>query len=283
MEIETPRPGPGLRALMFFVLALLICGGANYLLINRTLSGSSEAVARHLEQSASRLQKNLEQVRETIESRKNAPRLTSTPVFIDRVGRLAAENGVPIHAIRPAATNPELFILDIDADYPAFEGFIAELEELDVDVQSFTAKVDEKSGDNPTAAFRIQLLPNNNARELHIPRLTALREQLGQPDRRNPFQRLHAVRSGGEANRIDLTEFLALTGIARIGDRRLATIGGYDYAEGEELAGRVVTSILDDRVLLERSGDNGTERFVVRFATPENSDPPLLPESMGNR
>lgn len=263
--------GPLPRALTLLALAAAIFLGTNLYFINGWQAESAQLVTSYLERDAKRLTDQVARLQEIVKAQKDVPRLTSTPVFIERIGVLAAEEQVPIHGIRPDAENPELFVVSLEADYLAFERFIAALEELDVDILSFSAKVDNQSGDDPKATFELQLLPNNDARQLQIPRLRALRAELEGEERRNPFQRLDGGGSQ-EGNRIDLTEFFSLTGISRIGDYSLVTINGHDYVVGDSLGNRKITAILDDRVLLERQGLNRLERFVLRFPAVTESE-----------
>jgi len=271
IRAQLAKIGPLARALTFLIIAATVFLGTNIYFINGWQAESARLVSVYLERDANRLTEQVGRLKTIINAQKDAPRLTSTPVFIERIGALAAEEQVPIHGIRPDAENPELFVVSLEADYLAFERFIASLEELDVDILSFSAKVDNQSGDDPKATFELQLLPNNDARQLQIPRLRALRAKLEAEERRNPFQRLDG---GGslEGNRIDLTEFFSLTGISRIGDYSLVTINGHDYVVGDRLGNREITSILDDRVLLQRQGLNRLERFVLRFPTVTDSE-----------
>lgn len=271
LRAQLTRLGPLTRTLVLLAVSLTVFVASNIHFISNWQADSAQVVAAYLQRDASAMAKRVTRLKGLVETQSNAPRLTSTPVFIERIGALAAAERVPIHGIRPDADNPELFIVSLEADYLAFERFIAALEELDVDILSFSAKVDNQSGDDPKATFELQLLPNNDARQLQIPRLKALMAKLDAEERRNPFQRLDGGNSQ-DGNRIDLTEFFSLTGISRIGDYSLVTINGYDYVVGDSLGNREIMEIQDDRVLLQRQGLNRLERFVLRFRTVTDSE-----------
>jgi len=263
-QLRRVKPLP--RALILLAASLCVFLGSNLYFVSDWQAGSAQVVTSYLQRDANGLTGRVTRLKELVAAQDNVPRLTSTPVFIERIGALAAAERVPIHGIRPDVDNPELFVVSLEADYLAFERFIAALEELDVDILSFSAKVDNQSGDDPKATFELQLLPNNDARQLQIPRLRALMARLEEEERRNPFQRLDG--SGSlDGNRIDLTDFFSLTGISRIGDYSLVTINGHDYVVGDRLGNREITEILDDRVLLQRQGLTRLERFVLRFPT----------------
>lgn len=271
LRAQLARLGAVPRALVLLAFSLTVFLASNIYFISSWQADSAQIVTTYLQREASAMTNRVIRLQGLVQSQANAPRLTSTPVFIERIGALAAAEHVPIHGIRPDADNPELFIVSLEADYLAFERFIAALEELDVDILSFSAKVDNQSGDDPTATFELELLPNNDARQLQIPRLEALMVKLDAEERRNPFQRLDGGNSL-DGNRIDLTDFFSLTGISRIGDYSLVTINGYDYVVGDSLGNREIMEILDDRVLLQRQGLNRLERFVLRFPTVTESE-----------
>lgn len=264
LELQSgPLPGWA-RAGLFAAGSLALCAAVNLTLIHGELSASAAAVRGHLDADTKKVEERLTEAAERIRDQENAPRLTSTPVFIDRIGQLAAEHDVPIRSIRPHSETPDLFLVEIEARYHDFEGFIGALEELDVELVAFEAELEEQPSEDPRAVFRIQLLPNNNARTLDIPRLAELRRQIALPGRRNPFQRIDLGGDGGP-NRIDLSDILRLSGISRLGDIRIATIDSKDFQVGDRVAGREVTSIENDRVLLRRDDPSGAELFVLRF------------------
>ena len=278
LEIDTNRLPPPARAGLFLAVALSGAVSANLLVAHNHLTASAKAVSYHLLKDAEAVDKRLSEAATQIKDRANQPRLTSTPIFIDRIGRIARDHNVPIQSIRPNPDIKDLFQVDILASYHDFEGFIAALEELDVELVSFSAKIESVPSEDPTALFRIQLLPSNNARALDIPRLAELKRQIARSGRRNPFQRLDAGNTDG-THRIDLSDILVLSGIATLGDLRIATIDGQDYGIGDRLTERVVTGIDDDRVLLRRDDPDGVELYILRFRDqqPSRSRPASRP------
>lgn len=263
-DIEIPKVPPVARAGAFLLVAVFISAAVNLNVVHGHLTASAAVVRSHLDRDAQHAQKKLKEAALKIEDEANAPRLTSTPVFIDRIGNLAGEHGAPIQSIRPHPEKPDHFQVELRARYHDFEGFIAALEQLDVDLVAFDAEITDRTEEDPAALFRIELLPNNDARQLDIPRMASIREEMSRPQRRNPFQRI-GENVDGDGNRIDLSDILALSGIAELGDLRIATIDGQDYMVGDRISGREVTRIAEDRVLLRRDDPNSPELYVLRF------------------
>lgn len=263
-EFDLPRLPPVARAALFFLVAVGISAAVNLNLIHGSLSASAATVRAHLDRDAQRAQQKLKQAASKIEDEANTPRLTSTPVFIDRIGRLAGEHGAPVQSIRPHPEKPDHFQVALLSRYHDFEGFIAALEQLDVELVTFDAEVADRTEEDPTGLFRIELLPNNNARQLDIPRMAGIRSDMNRPHRRNPFQRI-GQDTDGDGNRIDLSDILTLSGISVLGDLKIATIDRQDYGVGDRIAGREVTRIDEDKVLLRRDDPDSPELYVLRF------------------
>ncbi|WP_417518811.1 hypothetical protein [Minwuia sp.] len=269
--LEMPPLSPLVRSLLFLAAAFGIAWVVNMMVIHGNLSASAAVVRAHLLQDTDRVAIRLKDATEQIAAQESQPRLTSTPVFIDRIGRIAMEHDVPIQSIRPHQDQEDLFLVDIKANYHDFEGFIAALEELDVELVAFGARIENAPSEDPEALFQIQLLPSNNARTLKIPRLAELANEIGSAGRRNPFQRLDANTANGE-NRIDLSDILTLSGIAELGEVRIATIDNQDFQIGDQISGREITSILDDRILLRRDDPGGVELYILRFRNQQAGD-----------
>lgn len=259
------------RVGIFFVAAVVISAAVNLSLIHGSLSASAETVRLHLDRDAQRAQKRLKSAALKIEDEANTPRLTSTPVFIDRIGNLAAAHGAPVQSIRPHPEKPDHFQVELQSRYHDFEGFIAALEQLDVELVAFDAQVFGRTEEDPTGLFRIELLPNNNARKLNIPRMAEIRRDLARQHRRNPFQRI-GQDTDGDGNRIDLSDILTLTGISVLGDLKIATIDQQDYGVGDRISGREVTRIDGDRVLLRRDDPENPELYVLRFRSASDNE-----------
>lgn len=271
LDVAVPPLPPIARAGIFLAIAVAVSVAVNLNVIHGTIGASASAVRAHLDSDAQRIQQRLKQAALKIEDEANVPRLTSTPVFIDRIGQLAGEHGAPVQSIKPHPDKPDHFQVELRTRYHDFEGFIAALEQLDVELVAFDAEITDRTEEDPAAIFRIELLPNNNARQLDIPRLADIRQRMALPHRRNPFQRI-GTESGADGNRIDLSDILVLSGIATLGDLRIATIDRQDYAVGDRISGREITRIDEDRVLMRRDDPASPELFILRFRAPGESD-----------
>jgi len=190
------------------------------------------------------------------------------PAFIDRIGALAGEHNTAVMSIQPLRDTTDTFEITIASGYRALIGFVAALEELDVQVVGFGIERQALKASAPTLTAAIKIRPRNDARRLAIPRIQLVREALFAEQARDPFQALVSDNDGDGAERVDITAAYRLTGVATLepSGERIATINLIDYVIGDVLDGRLVVNVTEDRVLLDSLDERRSEKYVIRFA-----------------
>lgn len=260
MNINRPLVGSSL----YLVVALLFAG---YALVYEPLVASTagmRAVSNTLTQENQALDKALKDAQ--ARAQETGGTVNSLPAFLRHVNSVARETGVIIQQLTPNKEGPLSFTLSIIDDYLTFLKFAARLESLNVNLHNLAVHPYNLAAQPPTHAISFSLTPRNDAAPLSGERLTVLAERIKTEGKRNPFQRF-AVPGGADKveAEIDLTWVNKLSGLGNVGDKRYATIDGRDYQVGDEFDGKTVTTIMSDRVKLERKTANGIDRFILRF------------------
>lgn len=193
--------------------------------------------------------------------------IRSLPRFLDHINSIAQDTKVIIRELMPSRDGNLKFVLKITADYLTFLRFAANLEALNVSINDLQVRPFDGSQNPPTHAIEFSITPRADAAPLTDQRLQALRDQVAEQNKRNPFQRFAFNRSTRQVTQeIDLTWIHRLSGIGRVGDQDVATINTRDYRVGMELeAGLKVTKIDSDAVHLQRQTDDGLTLYVIRF------------------
>lgn len=241
-----------------FVSASFVVGGG--------IADSARSASAALEREARTLRKEAKKIAAADKARSAGASLRSVPMFIDRIGELAAENDARVGQVRPIGPDAALFEIDVAANYRALMNFVAALEELDIQVARFALTRRADGAPQAPMTAKLAIRPRNDAQRLSVPRLAAVRAALAAGASRDPFEALAADGDSGGA-RQDLTYTYRLTGISILqpSGERTATINSYDYEAGDVLDGREIVAIAADRVLLNALGDRRGEKFVIGF------------------
>lgn len=199
----------------------------------------------------------------------NAAGLQSLPTFLGHINAIASQTKVIIRELTPSHDSSLKFVLKLTADYFTFLRFLSELEALNVIVNDLQIHPYDPRKTPPEHAIEFSITPRGNGDPLPNAneRISALREQVAEPNKRNPFQRFAFDKANNEVSKdIELTWLYRLTGVGRIGDHRIATINGQDYGVGDSLDGMVIGAIDSDRVMLKKdSKELGSVRYVLKF------------------
>jgi len=262
---------PNGKAASAFCLGALALAASLLLVVQGDIAASTTAAARLLTAETQTLRAEAKALAEAAKA-DDKTSLTSVPAFIDRIGALADRHGAQVGAVQPEHGDAGLFRIALTAPYSALLGFIAALEGLDVEVKSFDLKRKALGPGRPTLSASISIRARNDARNLSIPRLEAVRAALTSDAARDPFQAL--VAGAGAGHRLDLSEAYRLTGIAVIqpAGLRIATIDMLDYMAGDVLDGRTIVAVEADRVLLDAIDGAENEKYVIRFRRAEPED-----------
>lgn len=197
--------------------------------------------------------------------------IRSLPTFLERINSIAQKTTVIIKELTPSRDTDLKFLLKITTDYLTFLRFAAELESLNLVINDLQVRPYDPTKTPPVHAIEFSITPRNDAAPMSDDRVVALREQVASLDKRNPFQRFAFNATTKEVSaEIDLTWIHKLSGVGRVGDRKVATINvrneTKDYSVGDELEpGLTITAIENDRVQLQKKTGDGTVRYVMRF------------------
>lgn len=197
--------------------------------------------------------------------------IRSLPVFLGHINSVAQKTTVIIKELTPSRDADLKFLLKITSDYTTFLRFAAELESLNLVINDLQVRPYDASKTPPVHAIEFSITPRNDAAPMSDARVVALHNQIAAQDKRNPFQRFafNAVTKEVSAE-IDLTWIHKLSGVGRVGERKVATINvkneTRDYSVGDELEpGLLISGIENDRVQLQKKTSEGTARYVLRF------------------
>ena len=199
--------------------------------------------------------------------------LQSLPSFLGHINSIASQTKVIIRELSPAQDKSLKFNLKITTDYFTFLRFMSELEALNVIVNDVQIHPYDSRKTPPEHAIEFSITPRGNGEPLPNAneRIKALRDQVGEPGKRNPFQRFAFNKDKMQVTRdIELTWLYRLTGIGRIGDKRMATINAQDYSTGDSFDGMTITAIETDRVRLEKKSAEGTTSYILKFRPVQN-------------
>lgn len=202
------------------------------------------------------------------------------PAFLRNLNEVARTTSVVLRELTPAEPGNRgprsgiRFVISLIADYETFLRFTAGLESLNVVIEDMQVRPYDPASTPPRHLVSFTITPRQDAAPLTGERVGALRTAVAEKGRRNPFQRFMWEDTKTQVVRqIDLTYIHRLTGIARVGDQRVATIDSRDYRVGDQLSGMQVTEILSDRILLRK----GSDQFVVKFRMRFGASPTAAP------
>ncbi len=269
-DLIAAAKGPTGKAVGALALGVAAFAASASLVVQGDIAASVDRARTALERDADLAKQDLKALHQSAEAARDRPPLTSVPAFIDRVGALAKAHNASVEGVMPLKGETSRFEIDVRSGYRALIGFVAALEELDVAVTAFDARRAAVTAGAPELEARIVIRPRNDARQLHIPRLEAVRAVLAAKSARNPFQPAVAADAAEGAERQDLTAAYRLTGVATLqpSGERIATIDLFDYVVGDMLDGRRVVHVGEDRVYLNAERDGRDERFVIRMTAP---------------
>jgi len=207
--------------------------------------------------------------RETARAEGTNAGLQSLPIFLRHINDIASQTKVIIHELSPSHDNSLKFVLKITADYFTFLRFLSELEALNVIVNDLQIHPFDQRKTPPEHAIEFSITPRGNAEPLPNAneRISKLRQQVAEPNKRNPFQRFAFDKDKKAVSQdIELTWLYRLTGVGRVGERKVATINGQDCSIGDVVDGMSIVAIENDRVLLKKdSATEGSIKYVLKF------------------
>ncbi len=126
---------------------------------------------------------------------------------------------------------------------------------------------DNKPKSLPQHVISFTISPRNNAEPLSNDRLRALKDQVAQQNKRNPFQRFafdSKLKSVSQS--IDLTWIFTMTGMGKDPNGTYATIDHRDYYEnGTFDKTKHIDSIAGDRVNMSEDTPNGKQTYVLKY------------------
>ena len=190
--------------------------------------------------------------------------LNSLPDFLRHINDIANATKVIVRELVPDREGGIKFNLKITSDYRTFLDFIAKLEAHDVVIHNLSVHPYDMRKSPPIHAIEFSITPRRNAKPLDSARINAMVAAVAKPDQRNPFQRF-AYNQAAVQQEVDLTWLFKLSGIARIGEARVATIDSKDYRVGDKLEDMTVKEIESDRVRLEKQSERNLDKFILKF------------------
>lgn len=253
-------------SLLYVVTGVVLLG---YVAYYRPL----EIAAADARRLATIIQSENAPLKEEEERRKKAdadpdPGIRSLPTFLEHINRLAQDTNVIIRELMPSRDGALKFVLKINTDYLTFLRFAANLESLNVSINDLQVRPFDPSQTPPLHVIEFSITPRGDAAPLTSERIRALREQVAAKDKRNPFQRFAFIKETKQITpEVDLTWIHRLSGMGRIGDRRVATINTREFGVGDEIekdSGLRITAIEADLVRLERQTSDGTTKYILR-------------------
>lgn len=265
-DMKALLKGAGAQSAIVFLLGLAAFGYSTLVVLKGDIAESARVAAIALSQDARMLSQRSKALAAAAKAAEDAPPLTSVPAFIDRIGALAGRHNTAVMSIQPLRDSVDTFDITLASGYRALIGFVAALEELDVQVVGFGINRQALKANAPTLTATVKIRPRNDARRLAIPRIQLVREALFAEQARDPFQAL--ITGGGDgAERVDITDAYKLTGVATLepSGERIATIDLIDYVVGDVLDGRLVVDVTEDRVLLDSLDERRSDKYVIRF------------------
>lgn len=206
--------------------------------------------------------------------------IRSLPAFLGHINRVAQDTNVIITELVPAQDREQRqtaelkFQLRIAENYLTFLRFAARLESLNLGINDLQVRPFDATKNPPVHAISFSITPRNDAEPTSSQRIDNMKDQVAAQDKRNPFQRFAYNPKSPKPNPwIDLTWVHRLTGIGRVGDKRMATIDSREYAAGDNLSGMTITSVESDRVMLNKTTENGRQIYVLGFRAPGAGKP----------
>ncbi len=190
------------------------------------------------------------------------------PIFLARINEIAHNNEVIIRKLSPDKEGTlSKFNLDFIADYATFVRFTSELESLDILLDNVQVHPYDLNKTPPLHSISFSLIPQNNAEPIAGQRLDELKKWVFAKDKRDPFQRFAYDTSKKVVNpSIDLTWVYKLEGLGLIpGTGPYANINRKSYRIGDDLNGREIIRIGNDRVYLQKKGRDGVTDYVLAF------------------
>jgi hypothetical protein len=252
--------------LVLSTLYLLVCCAiAAYatLYIPKTTAIADLKIANQLAATENRmLQKWLNSQKKADE--KIEARINSIPAFLQNINKLANTTNVIIRKLAPDDHNKLKFYLEMFSDYYTFVRFTSQLESLNVTIHDLEVRPYNDTKTPPIHLIKFSITPTDDAAPMSSNRLHVLASQVGQKNKRNPFQR-YAARTGPAKACIDQTWVFKLSGIGTINGRSVATISSVDYKVGDTVADMTIQSIKANRVELRKNTENGTECHILKF------------------
>lgn len=266
-EIKAIIKGPTAQAAIVFAVGLAAFAYSAFVVLRGDLAESARVAQSALNRDATDLSKRSKALAAAAKAAKDAPPLTSVPAFIDRIGALADRHDAAVRSVKPVSDGSDTFEIIIASGYRALIGFVAALEELDIQVVGFGVERQALKASAPTLTAAVKIRPRNDAKRLTIPRIQIVREALFSERARDPFQALVADAGSGGVERVDITDAYKLTGVATLepSGERIATIDLLDYVVGDVIDGRLVVEVGTDRVLLDSADKSNAEKYVIRF------------------
>lgn len=201
------------------------------------------------------------------DAEKNDVGIQYLPIFLSRINEIAHNNEVIIRRLSPDQAEQMKFVLEFITDYPTFIRFTSELESLDITLDDIQLHPYDATKLPPLHAISFSLIPRNDARQLSGQRLEELKQWILEKDKRNPFQRF-----AYDVSRKRISPVIELTWIYKLGGlgttpegKPYANINRRNYMVGDELDGRIIERIDDDRVFLKKTNRDGTVRYMLTF------------------
>lgn len=249
---------------LYLLVGVLLLGYSVFYSPLEIASADATRLANELKTENDRLNKLVSQ--RNAADRTAVEGINSLPTFLNRINQIAKDTTVIIKELMPSRDSHLKFVLKISADYMTFLRFAAELESLNVSIHDLQVRPFNMGVNPPLHAIEFAITPRADAAPLSGDRITALKTQVGEPDKRNPFQRFaFNARTREVTPEIDLTWIHKLSGVGRSGDRRVATINNRDYGIGDKLEDMTITEVGTDEVKLTRKTADGTTNYVLRY------------------
>jgi hypothetical protein len=164
--------------------------------------------------------------REAAEKQTTSPQgIQSMPAFLEHINRVAQNTDVIINELTPSKDGELKFVIKMASSYFTFLRFAAGLESLNVSINDLAVRPYDNSKTPPIHAIEFSLTPRGDAEPLTGERLAALQAAVKEQNKRNPFQRFaYNVNTKRVTAEVDLTWIHKLSGIGRLGDKKVATI-----------------------------------------------------------
>jgi len=254
-------------SLVFMTVGISLFGWSNFVTTSQLAMEDARRISSTLAADEERLKNQLAEIeRRKAEAGQDASAgITSLPAFLERINEIAQATKVIIDELMPSKDEHLKFSIKIRADYFTYLRFSAKLESLNVSIHDLQVRPFNPGVTPPIHAIEFSITPRNDAAPLGGERLTRMRDQVEEKNKRNPFQRFAFNEANKEVlKQIELTWIHKLTGIGMSGGKRTATINGKDYAVDDELDGMKITAIETDRVMLKKTTTDGVTEYLLK-------------------